>query len=232
MDEKTRKVLSKMEKHKISRTQFVLTTIYAFMLLISNIIVVKEFRLPFGLTATGAIITFPITYILSDVFSEVYGYKWSRYTCHIAFAMNCVMALLFQIVIWLPSADGWTNQNALVSILGNAPRILLGSFVALEVGDFVNDVVFKKLKSKHEGLEGFGFRAIFSSVCGNFIDSITFGLIALTGYMSIKDIVIMALTESVMKTIYEIIIYPITKTVVKATLKAENGSCTETVKPD
>ena len=66
---------------------------------ISNIITAKQVLLPFGITMTGAVFIFPVTYILSDLFSEVYGYRWSRITCYLAFAMNLLMVLLFSLVI-------------------------------------------------------------------------------------------------------------------------------------
>ena len=218
-----------MEKNKISKLQFVLTAIYIFMLLITNIVTVKQIQLPFGMVATGGIIIFSITYILSDVFSEVYGYKWSRTTCHFAFILNAIMALIFQIVIWLPFPDYWVDQESFELILGNTPRVLLASFCALEVGDGINDIVFRALKSRHDGLKGFGFRAIFSSVCGNFVDSAVFMIIAFFGEMGIVDILTLAITETCLKTLYEIIILPITKLIVKKVQKKENESIAQSI---
>ena len=80
---------------RYSFLQVLLTVISVACLLISNVITSKQMQFPFGLTMTGAIYIFPVTYILSDVFSEVYGYRWRRITCNMGFAMNVVMVLAF-----------------------------------------------------------------------------------------------------------------------------------------
>ena len=83
----------KKEK-KISNLLLILIIIFTISFLISNIITIKQISLPFGITMTSAVILFPIVYILSDVFSEVYGYRWSRNTRYIAFASNLFMVLI------------------------------------------------------------------------------------------------------------------------------------------
>ena len=133
---------------KYSFTQMLLTMIFVVSLLISNIITSKQVLLPFNITMTGAVFIFPITYILSDVFSEVYGYKWSRITCYLAFAMNLLMVLIFTLVIKTPAPSYWTNQGAFETVLGNTPRILFASLLAYVIGDFVNDKIFAKMKEK------------------------------------------------------------------------------------
>ena len=77
---------------KISKLQLVLTVLFVVCLLVSNIITGKQVQLPFNIVMTGAVFLFPITYILSDLFSEVYGYKWSRFTCYLGFIMNLFIA--------------------------------------------------------------------------------------------------------------------------------------------
>ena len=115
---------------KVSELQLVLTTLFVTSLLISNIITAKQVLLPFNITMTGAVFIFPVTYILSDLFSEVYGYRWSRITCYLAFAMNLLMVLLFSLVIITPAPDYWTNQEAFQTVLGNTPRVLFASLLA------------------------------------------------------------------------------------------------------
>ena len=97
---------------------------------------------------TGAVIVFPITYILSDLFSEVYGYEWSRKTCYMAFAMNMLMVVFFEIAIHTPSPSYWTNQEAFQTVLGSTPRVLFASMLAFLFGDWANDKVFAKMKEK------------------------------------------------------------------------------------
>jgi uncharacterized integral membrane protein (TIGR00697 family) len=133
-----------MKEKKISLLQMILTLLFVVSLLISNIITSKQMLLPFGIVMTGAVVIFPITYILSDIFSEVYGYKWSRLTCYLAFIFNLFMVIIFTIVIKSPAPDYWLNQNAFEVVLGNTPRILFASLTAFMLGDFVNDKVFKR----------------------------------------------------------------------------------------
>ena len=101
---------------KTSNLQTFLTVLFVSCFLISNVLATKQFALPFGITMTGAVIVFPITYILSDLFSEVYGYKWSRVTCYMAFGMNLLMVGAFQLAIVLPPASFWQGQEAFAAV--------------------------------------------------------------------------------------------------------------------
>lgn len=217
MKEKVNKGL----KNKISVIQAILTVLYVVSLLISNIITSKQVLLPFNITMTGAVFIFPITYILSDVFSEVYGYKWSRITCYLAFAMNLLMVLIFTLVIKTPAPSYWTNQGAFETVLGNTPRILFASLLAYVIGDFVNDKIFSKMKAKHKDLKGFGWRAILSSLFGELVDSLIFLPLAFLGQIPIMTLVIMTVMQVLIKTGYEIVILPITTLVAKGLNKIE-----------
>lgn len=207
----------------ISKLQLVLTVLFVVSLLISNIITAKQVLLPFGITMTGAVFIFPITYILSDLFSEVYGYKWSRFTCYLAFFMNLFMVTVFSLVIITPAPDYWTNQEAFQTVLGNTPRILFASLLAMMVGDFVNDKVFQKMKQKHPTThKGFGWRAILSSLCGELVDSLIFLPIAFIGQMPLETLAMMTVMQVVIKTGYEVVVLPVTRFVVKKISAHEN----------
>lgn len=211
------------KKRKISELQLVLTVLFVVSLLVSNVITSKQVLLPFGITMTGAVFIFPITYILSDLFSEVYGYRWSRITCYLAFAMNLFMVLIFSAVIATPAPDYWLNQEAFQTVLGNTPRVLVASLLAFVLGDFVNDRVFRKMKEKYpNSIKGFGWRAILSSVCGELVDSLVFLPIAFIGQMPLKTLAVMTVMQVLIKTGYEVIILPITRLVVKKTSAYEN----------
>lgn len=210
------------KENKISKLQLILTTFFVVALLVSNVITSKQVLLPFGITMTGAVFIFPITYILSDLFSEVYGYKWSRFTCYLGFFMNLFMVLVFQAVIATPAPDYWTNQAAFQTVLGNTPRILFASLLAMMVGDFVNDRVFRKMKQKHlDSHKGFGWRAILSSVCGELVDSLIFLPLAFFGQMPIMTLAIMTVSQVAIKTGYELVILPVTRIIVKKVSKYE-----------
>lgn len=212
-----------MKKTKISIVQMWLTIVFVSCFLISNVLAAKRFALPFGITMTAAVIVFPVTYILSDLFSEAYGYKWSRITCYMAFAMNVVMAALFQIGIILPPASFWDAQNAFAATLGSAPKILCASLAGYVVGDFLNDKVFARMKKRHKNdFKGFGARAILSSLVGEICDSTVFLTVAFAGTMPAKALLLMGVTQVALKVGYEVIIFPLTATITKKVIAYEN----------
>lgn len=213
----------KNEQKKASNLQVVLTVLFVSCLLISNVIAAKQIAMPFGITMTGAIIIFPITYILSDVFSEVYGYRWSRFTCYLAFAMNLIMVIAFALVIKTPAPEYWGNQEAFQAVLGSTPRVLIASLLAFVVGDLVNDKVFCKLKKKHpDSHRGFEFRAVVSSFFGEVVDSMIFLPIAFAGQMPFETLVQMMFAQVTIKTTYEVIVLPLTTILVKLIGRKEN----------
>ena len=204
-----------MKKTKVSELQLILTVLSVACLMISNVITFKQMQLPFGVTIAGATLMFPITYILSDVFSEVYGYRWSRITCYIAFAMNALMVAAFAAAIIVPAPAYWENQEAFQTVLGNTPRVLIASFAAFVVGDLANDRVFKKMKEKYpDSHKGFSVRAIVSSLVGEIVDSLIFFPIALGGQLPTNALIIMMVTNTLLKTGYELVILPVTTAVV------------------
>lgn len=211
-----------MKKERISFLQVCLTIVFVTAMLISNVITAKQVLLPFGITMTGAVFIFPITYILSDVFSEVYGYKWSRITCYFAFTMNLFMVIVFSLVIQTPAPSYWTNQEAFATVLGSTPRVMGASLLAYVIGDFVNDRIFRRMKAKHsDNMKGFGWRAIISSFFGELCDSLVFLPIAFLGQMPLKTLAVMTVCQVLIKTGYEIIILPVTTLVAKKAKKYE-----------
>lgn len=200
---------------KISFVQLLLTLLFVVAFLVSNVITSKQVLLPFDIVMTGAVFIFPITYILSDLFSEVYGYRWSRITSYLAFGANLFMVLVFSFAIVMPSPDYWGNQEAFEVVLGNTPRVLFASMLAFLVGDYLNDKVFQQMKAKYpDSHKGFGVRAIVSSFCGEMVDSLVFLPIAFLGQMPIETLFIMLFCQVLIKTGYEIIILPVTKKII------------------
>ena len=206
---------------KISTTQFYLTLVFAICMLVSNILTAKTVQITENIVFTSALIVFPITYILSDVFSEVYGYKWSRTTCYIGFLTQLFAVLCFRAAIMLPYPFYWENQGAMELILGSTFRICIASLVAYFLGDLANDVVFQKMKEKDKE-KRFYLRAILSSYVGNLLDSTVFLILAFFGDMPMSDIVIMIFTEASVKSIYETVMLPVTGIVVNKVKNVEN----------
>lgn len=203
----------------ITPLQVVLTILFVGVLMISNIISARLFNF-FGFGMTCAVIVFPITYILSDLFSEVYGYKWSRFTCYLAFGINLLAVGLFYLASCLPAVIP-TQAEAFKSILLGTFACTMASFIAFVVGDFVNDKIFAKMKKNHEGLKnhkGFALRAILSSFAGEFIDSCIYlplAFLVFNPIMSVADVLIMIVLQVSLKTCYEAIILPLTTYITK-----------------
>lgn len=210
-------------KKMVSELQLGLTLLFVVALVASNIITSKQVLLPFNITMTGAVFIFPITYILSDLVSEVYGYRWSRLTCYFGFAANLFAALVFSAVIQSPAPSYWQNQEAFQTVLGSTPRVLVASLLAFVIGDFVNDQIFARMKRKYpDSIKGFGARAIFSSLMGELVDSLVFLPLAFWGLMPVQTLVIMTLSQVVIKTGYELVILPFTTIAVKLVSRYEN----------
>lgn len=203
----------------ISVLQVMLTVLFVSALLVSNIISARLFNF-FGFGMTCAVVVFPITYILSDLFSEVYGYKWSRFTCYLAFTINLFAVGVFYITSSLPALIP-AQAESFNSILVGTFSCTMASFVAFVVGDFVNDKVFSKMKKKHTGLrnqKGFAARAVVSSFVGELADSciyIPLAFLVFNPIMTIKEVITMIVIQVSIKMVYEIIILPLTTLLTK-----------------
>lgn len=218
-----------MGTRKVSPLFILLVVLNTISMLIANIIACKVFSIGFAVLPC-AVIVFPITYILSDVFSEVYGYEWSRRTAWIAFISNLIMVLFFTIANAIPGVDNETS-DAMRKVLGTTPWSLAASLVAYMIGDLMNDKVFRKLKEK-QGEKGFCIRAITSSLVGELCDSCIFIPLGMNilpklflgfEFMSWEQIAIAIPAQALCKTLYESCIVPITALIVKATKKYEHS---------
>ena len=214
---------SNRKKEKVSPLFLMLVVINTTAMLISNIIASKVFSIGIGVLPC-AVIVFPLTYILSDVFSEVYGYEWSRKSAWISFFMNLFMVGIFQLAIMIPSANGVD-----LSVLGSTPWQLAASLTAYMVGDLMNDKVFRKLKKVH-GEKKFWVRALCSSLVGELSDSLIYiplGMFILPQlflgfpFMTIEQILIAIPLQAIIKTLYESLIVPITSLIIKKIKKYE-----------
>lgn len=207
---------------KTTELQTILTVVFVGALLVSNIITAKQIQLPLGIVMSGGVLVFPITYVLSDVFSECYGYRWSRLTCYMAFAANLGAVAIFSAVIATPAPAWFEGAEAFAVTLGSTPRVLLGSFAAFLLGDLANDRLFARMKAGHpDSPEGFGARAILSSIAGELVDSAIFFPIAFGGEMPAEALLTMALLEVALKVGYECVVLPATSRVVRMVGDAE-----------
>ena len=207
----------------VSTLQMSLTFFLTISLILANIMVVKSIDL-FGipkLANTCSIITFPITYILSDVFSEVYGYKWSRVTATWAFIGTLLCSTFFALMIAMPGNEAWTMQEELEHILGNTPQIAIASIVAFWFGDLANDKIFNAMKKKSSSEKWFGVRAIVSSLGGKYVDGFIFTFLGLS-FLPLETKIIMVLNCPFIQVCLETLCLPITTFIMKKVKKAEN----------
>lgn len=203
----------------VSPLLLVLVVTFVSFLMMSNIL--ANHMLNFGPWAIDAgTLTFPITYVLSDVFSEVYGYRWSRRVTWYATAMNLIMALLIMLAIRLPQPE-WYEGSHFQLAIGGSIRIVAASLTAYFFGDLTNDLIFRFMKGKNDTAKGFSLRAIASSFGGSIIDTTLFVLIAFSFVIPVEEMLPMIIVSVFIKTGYEILILPFTNIVVRRVNKAE-----------
>lgn len=186
--------------------------LFAASLIISNLAATK--LVAFGPIITdGGAILFPLLYILGDVLTEVYGYKYARRAIWVGFAAMLIAVLCFTIVRYLPSAAAYTQQAAFEAVLGFFPRIVLASLAAYLVGEFINSYILAKLKLKTNGKK-LWLRLIGSTVVGELFDTVVFCLIAFGGILSGQEMLIYIAVGWLFKTGVEVVMLPVTYRVI------------------
>ncbi len=191
----------------------VMGVIFCVCLICSNLLEVKMIALG-PLTETAGLIVFPISYILNDCIAEVWGYRKTRFIIWLGFFMNLLTVIFIQLAILLPSASFWEGQEAFEMVYSSTPRILLASFIAFLSGSFLNAFVMSKMKLLSGG-KRFSLRAILSTVIGESVDSLLFFPIAFAGVIPTRELWILIGTQAALKTLYEILILPVTIRVVR-----------------
>lgn len=206
-------------KREVSVLFMLAGILFATCLLISNLLATKILMIgPWA--APAGVLIFPIAYILNDVITEVWGFKKARLIIWTGFAVNVLAVAFFSVGIAVPGASFWKNQEAFATILGNTPRIVLASLSAYLVGSFLNAFVMSRMKVLTKG-KGFSARAILSTVAGESADSTIFIAIAFAGVFPLGVLVTMIFTQAMLKTVYEILILPITIWVVRVVKRSE-----------
>lgn len=208
-------------KNKQVSVLFMLFSIlFCVCLIAANVLETKQ--LSFGpISITGGLIVFPISYIINDCVCEVWGYGKARLLIWLGFAMNFLVVAFGALCDALPAAPYWDNEEGFHAIFGLAPRIAAASFLAFLVGSFVNAYVMSRMKLKSGG-KNFSARAIMSTVYGEAADSVIFFPLALGGVVPTDVLPVLIISQVVLKTLYEILVLPVTIRVVRATKRHEN----------
>ena len=191
---------------------------FVAILLLSNVIgagKIAAITLPNGTEwAFGAgILFFPLSYVIGDVLTEVYGYARARRCIWAGFAGLIFMAVMSLVVVALPPAGSWHGQAAYEQVFGQVPRIVFASIVAFWAGEFVNSYVLARMKVWTRGRR-LWTRTIGSTVAGQGVDSLIFYPVAFLGVMDAETVVWLGLTQWGLKVAWEVILTPVTYFVV------------------
>ena len=166
---------------------------------------------PFG----AGVLFFPVSYVIGDVLTEVYGYAHARRCIWAGFVALLFMVFMSVVVVALPPDAGWTGQAAYEAVFGQTPRIVFASVVAFWAGEFVNSYVLARMKIWTQG-RMLWTRTIGSTVFGQAIDSALFYPLAFLGAVGWtgQQVATVALTQWVIKVSWEALLTPVTYAVV------------------
>ncbi|MDR1555549.1 MAG: queuosine precursor transporter [Tannerellaceae bacterium] len=182
-------------------------------LIASNLLETKVIQL-WGITATAGLLVFPISYIINDCIVEVWGFKKARLIIWSGFASNFLVIAFSQLSVHIPAAPFWEGEAAFNFVFGLAPRIVVASLLAFLAGSFINAYVMSRMKIASSG-RNFSFRAIASTIAGEGADSLIFFPIAFWGLIPPPELLIMVGTQACLKSLYEVLVLPLTTQVVK-----------------
>ena len=189
--------------------------LFCVCLITANVLETKQISLgPANMTA--GLIVFPVSYIINDVVCEVWGYGRTRMLIWLGFAMNFFFVTMGAIADWIPGASYWEGEEGFHQIFGLAPRIAGASFLAFVCGSFINAYIMSRMKLSSNG-KNFSARAVLSTIGGELTDSIIFFPLALGGVIPWEEMPSLVITQVTLKTVYEIIVLPVTIRVVKFT---------------
>lgn len=200
-------------KQQVSVLFMLFSILFCVCLIAANILETKQISV-LGISLTGGLIVFPISYIINDCVCEVWGFQKARLLIWTGFAMNFFFVSVGALCDWIPGAPYWTNQEGFHAIFGLAPRVAAASFVAFIIGSFANAYVMSKMKIR-DGGKRFSLRAVLSTVAGETCDSIIFFPLALGGVVPTEELPKLMLWQVLLKTLYEVIALPLTIRIVK-----------------
>ena len=213
-------------KEKVSVPFMLLGILFNVCLIAANLLETKVIQVG-SLTVTAGLLVFPISYIINDCIAEVWGFKKARLIIWSGFAMNFFVVALGLIAVAIPAAPFWEGEEHFNFVFGMAPRIVAASLMAFLVGSFLNAYVMSKMKVARQG-RNFSARAIWSTVVGETADSLIFFPVAFGGVIAWKELLIMMGIQIVLKSMYEVIILPVTIRVVKAIKKIDGSDVYDT----
>lgn len=209
-----------MENKKF-KLYYYLSIVFVSCILISNVVASRTFEL-FGFQLPSSTILFPISFIVGDVLTELYGFKDSLKVFLLGFICNIFMVVTFMIINVLPIPETLQTAEAFKTVLSYTPRVLIGSLTGFLLGNIVNSalmILFKKLT----GQRFLWIRTILSTIVGEIIDTLCFIFVAFVGILPLKTMLLSVLITSFVKILYEIMFTPIVYLIIhKNKFKEEN----------
>jgi uncharacterized integral membrane protein (TIGR00697 family) len=194
---------------------------FVTVLLCANLIGAAKVTTIGGFSFGSGVLFFPLSYLFGDILTEVYGYARSRRVVWAGFAALGFASFMCWVIVAMPAADGFAHQSAYETVFGSAPRIVLASFIAYFCGEFANSFVLAKMKLWSNG-KRLWTRTIGSTVIGEAVDSTLFYPIAFLGVWSTELVVQVAMTNYVLKVLWEVLATPFTYRIVNALKRAEH----------
>lgn len=192
---------------------------FVVVLIISNLVAPKLVAIG-DLRLSGAQILFPVTYIFGDIFTEVYGYGASRRAIWTGFVASALLAVIGMIIVALPPAPEWHDQEAYAKVFNFVPRLVVASLIAYWCGEFANAFVMARLKVITEG-KMLWVRTIGSTAVGQMVDTVVVIGLAFGGTVGIGTLVNLIFSGYVGKVVYEAAMTPVTYLVVNGLKKSE-----------
>jgi uncharacterized integral membrane protein (TIGR00697 family) len=186
---------------------------FVSILLLSNVIGAGKLATLGGYTFGAGILFFPVSYVIGDVLTEVYGYARARRCIWVGFGAMLFMAFMSYVVVSLPPAAGWPGQSAYESVFGQVPRIVFASIAAFWAGEFVNSFVLARMKVMTSG-KYLWSRTIGSTVVGQAVDSALFYPLAFLGVWDTHQVITVLITNWGLKVLWEALLTPVTYAVV------------------
>ncbi len=208
------------EREGYSQWFVIVVAVFVTCLITANITAVKLVSI-FGLILPAGVIIFPISYIVGDVLTEVYGFHRARRVIWLGFFCNVIAVLAIWLGGIMPAAPFWDAQDAYNTILGYTPRLLIASFLAYLIGEFANSIVLAKMKVATNG-RWLWSRTIGSTLVGQGLDSLVFVLVAFFGNIPLAGLIAAIIAQWLFKSLYEAAATPLTYLVVNA-LKRREG---------
>ncbi len=193
---------------------------FVTVLLCANVIGASKVATVWDVSFSAGVLFFPLSYLFNDVLTEVYGYARSRKVVWAGFVAMAFASLMSMVIVHMPPAANFPNQEAVEVVFGNTPRIVGASLIGYFVGELVNSFVLAKMKVATAG-RWLWLRTIGSTVVGEAVDTCVFYPLAFLGIWSFELLVQIMLANYVVKVMWEVLATPVTYKVIAFLKRAE-----------